>query len=606
LGAGSGSTILDAGGIRAGILVTGGSAGERINIGGLTVRNTELGSAYAGFDIQSPAIVHLSDVNVQNSIRYGIWNRGTGRLELLYSNVTNTLDEDPRAFIVNGTGILNDGEMNILGSTIANNAHSGIINHGRLFISSSFIQNNQVDGIRQDSPMELNLTDVTLANNALAGFGTAMVINQGETNVTRGMITDHADSAIFVRSSLNMDGTIMTMNDGQVLGIYAEAVVSLNNITVTNNGALGGYQIVWNEGDLTITNSRLNNNNKTLLYNSDMGVINISDTEFRSNNLASVNLPVIFNGDRARMTLNRVLVVLNRTADRAAVESFGTATLTNVTFSGNRSFYAVRGLGNFNLSYSTIADNFNYGILADSALSTTISNVLFARNAAGDCQYTLTSSAGVTLSGFNIDTDGSCGVSATYSPTAILLGPLADNGGFTQTHELLISPTISPAIDTATGTCPADDQRGVARPAGASCDVGAFEAGIALLPLESGAETTPTPEMPILIVTTDSGCFAGPGLDWPRYSNLSAGTQAEVVGQGLGGGWLVIKHPTIINTNCWIDQRDVEFDFPLDQLRLIAIPPKPTSTSSPENEPRETAVPTVCFYNQQTQQTICQ
>jgi LPXTG-site transpeptidase (sortase) family protein len=54
------------------------------------------------------------------------------------------------------------------------------------------------------------------------------------------------------------------------------------------------------------------------------------------------------------------------------------------------------------------------------------------------------------------------------------LGPLANNGGPTQTHALLTSPTVSPAID-AGASCPSIDQRSVSRPQGAGCDIGAFE-----------------------------------------------------------------------------------------------------------------------------------
>jgi hypothetical protein len=54
-----------------------------------------------------------------------------------------------------------------------------------------------------------------------------------------------------------------------------------------------------------------------------------------------------------------------------------------------------------------------------------------------------------------------------------LIGPLADNGGPTLTHALLDG---SPAIDAADdAACPATDQRGVPRPQGAACDIGAYE-----------------------------------------------------------------------------------------------------------------------------------
>jgi predicted outer membrane repeat protein len=54
-----------------------------------------------------------------------------------------------------------------------------------------------------------------------------------------------------------------------------------------------------------------------------------------------------------------------------------------------------------------------------------------------------------------------------------LLGPLADNGGPNQTMALQIS---SPAIDAGNPAhCPATDQRGISRPQGSACDIGAYE-----------------------------------------------------------------------------------------------------------------------------------
>jgi hypothetical protein len=51
------------------------------------------------------------------------------------------------------------------------------------------------------------------------------------------------------------------------------------------------------------------------------------------------------------------------------------------------------------------------------------------------------------------------------------VGPRADNGGLTPTHALLAG---SPAIDRGLN-CPGDDQRGVGRPQGSACDIGAYE-----------------------------------------------------------------------------------------------------------------------------------
>lgn len=86
--------------------------------------------------------------------------------------------------------------------------------------------------------------------------------------------------------------------------------------------------------------------------------------------------------------------------------------------------------------------------------------------------------------GNNIEDTDTCGFAASGDQpnTDPLLGPLADNGGETQTHILLPG---SPAVDEETNTgCPSIDQRDVSRPingAGVSlalCDIGAVEAMI--------------------------------------------------------------------------------------------------------------------------------
>jgi hypothetical protein len=77
--------------------------------------------------------------------------------------------------------------------------------------------------------------------------------------------------------------------------------------------------------------------------------------------------------------------------------------------------------------------------------------------------------------GHNLDSDGSCFLSAAgdLPNRDALLGPLFDNGGPTETQALQAG---SPAIDAAAvDGCPQHDQRGVVRPQGAACDIGAYE-----------------------------------------------------------------------------------------------------------------------------------
>ncbi|MEM4283894.1 MAG: choice-of-anchor Q domain-containing protein, partial [Candidatus Caldarchaeum sp.] len=82
-------------------------------------------------------------------------------------------------------------------------------------------------------------------------------------------------------------------------------------------------------------------------------------------------------------------------------------------------------------------------------------------------------------SGVNFDTDGSCSGFNQVTPAQLNLGSLANNGGPTQTHALLAGSVAIDAVSDCTlqdGTTPVtQDQRGVSRPQGARCDVGAFE-----------------------------------------------------------------------------------------------------------------------------------
>ena len=66
--------------------------------------------------------------------------------------------------------------------------------------------------------------------------------------------------------------------------------------------------------------------------------------------------------------------------------------------------------------------------------------------------------------------DNTCSPDVSGDPVLLAL---TDNGGPTETMAL---GTGSPAIDAGdNGTCESTDQRGVTRPQGAHCDIGAFE-----------------------------------------------------------------------------------------------------------------------------------
>ena len=123
----------------------------------------------------------------------------------------------------------------------------------------------------------------------------------------------------------------------------------------------------------------------------------------------------------------------------------------------------------------------------------TLTNTIVANAGSGEnCGGTIING------GTNLQFPGTTCASTTIPTADPLLQPLANNGGPTQTRALGAG---SPAINTGTTGCPpvpATDQRGVTRPQGAGCEIGAFECQTGLGECAAVAATatptsTPTP-----------------------------------------------------------------------------------------------------------------
>jgi len=154
----------------------------------------------------------------------------------------------------------------------------------------------------------------------------------------------------------------------------------------------------------------------------------------------------------------------------------------NIAFGGPAYGGAIASVGgNTALLYTTIADNAVQAgqIGSADALGSSLwvpSPLLTLSNSILACSPQQTNVFGrVNDGGHNICSDGSAGFTSPTSRNAIdpMLGPLGDNGGSSPTKPLVPG---SPAIDEGdNATCPVTDQRGVARPYGPACDIGAFE-----------------------------------------------------------------------------------------------------------------------------------
>ncbi len=226
----------------------------------------------------------------------------------------------------------------------------------------------------------------------------------------------------------------------------------------------------------------------------DAGTVILSNTTL-SGNSASGGSSAGFGGSgyggaifnyNGNLTLSFVTAVFNSVAagggatagnaDGGAIYSLGDA---NCTSGGN---LCVNTAAALTMDNSIAA---NSTISASAAGSDVVANAFFQPGKpAGGATPNGISTATLTYVGANIVTTSSiAGVATTTGPAPLtsdpVLGPLQDNGGgiFTQ-----LPPFGSPAIDAAAncqdaaGANVAVDERGLPRPSGATCDLGAVEA----------------------------------------------------------------------------------------------------------------------------------
>ena len=210
------------------------------------------------------------------------------------------------------------------------------------------------------------------------------------------------------------------------------------------------------------------------LYAGMGGTVTLRNLSIRGANYRnSVGAAVYSNGD---VVLENVLVHGNTGDAGTVLYTNGNLTLINSTVSGNTSTYASTSsfaavMGDtVTLVNSTVANNPYGGVGAMRTGGLVIlRNSILANNGGENCTGSAPA-ATIRREGANISDDDTCG-----GPTQIMIGdpeigPLANNGGPTMTHGLLVG---SPAIDAGTSCTVTVDQRHT--PRDARCDIGAFE-----------------------------------------------------------------------------------------------------------------------------------
>jgi hypothetical protein len=319
--------------------------------------------------------------------------------------------------------------------------------------------------------------------------------NAGHDDIVLGATTYHVTSpqeAITTDTAITGAGARSTAIDGDGVGNSLLVVspttdhVAISDLTIRGAGGGGFSSAVQVDNGQGTTLARV-----AIVDNALVGlIVNKGNVQLLSSLVARNTGPgvggISNQSSGNGFTLIKDSTIAQNTADLAApgialayaggIANNGILTILNSTIAGNRFATGVVPLGGENLT----------NLVTSSAPTNQVrllNTIVADATALGNCGGPIGSG------GHNLDSDGTCGFGVPSDRIGVdpVLGPLANNGGPTDTRALLEG---SPAID-AGGACSATDQRGVARPAGGGCDIGAFES-----PFTAPVPVPPTPAPP--------------------------------------------------------------------------------------------------------------
>jgi hypothetical protein len=348
-----------------------------------------------------------------------------------------------------------------LGGGIFNNA-------GTLTLSNSTVSGNSAGhsgfggGIFNTSFGRLTLTNSTVSDNS-ADRGGGVFIDSGGATLTNSTVS--GNSARIVGGILNGDtfvgasGGLLTLTNSTVSvnvggGVSNADRMTLTNSTVSNNVGVGVSNGSGPFGLMTLTTS-------TVSGNTGVGILNSAFAEVTKSTVS---------GNSA-------------SAQSGGIVSSGTLTMTNSTVSGNVGG-GILSTGDLTVTNSTVSGNLaGAGIFANFS-SLGMKNSIVANHTGGNCGGN--ANALFFSHGYNLSDDATCSfffkqtTDLNSTPAGLDPGGLKPNGGPTETIALLPTSAAVDAIPVSSctdvsGNAVTTDQRGVPRPQGPACDIGAFE-----------------------------------------------------------------------------------------------------------------------------------
>ena len=345
------------------------------------------------------------------------------------------------------------------------------------------------------------LNDDVIAGNSTSGDGGG-IATSGDLTLNDDVIEDNTADGASGEDSPYGGGLYINGKGGG-----AEAV-TVKNTTISGNQAEegGGILLDLPAGPGASSNTSLDVTHSAILSNhasyggggaqlgqgEDIGELEIDDTTVADNSAAS-----LYGG---------------------GLEIDHTATLLNDTIAGNT------------------AEDVTQLYVGD---TTTIENTIITADGASGIQNCADEVSTLQSLGHNLDAQSgdSCSFRAAGDQVGIdpQLGPLQPNGGPTET----MAPAVaSPAIDAGTSSpqaCPATDQRGVARPQGTACDIGAYESAPPVISSTSAAAISTTGATIDATVANPDPASATLSVEWGTQPGSYPNTSAAVADQTIPG-----------------------------------------------------------------------
>ncbi|MBV9311405.1 MAG: CSLREA domain-containing protein, partial [Solirubrobacterales bacterium] len=432
---------------------------------------------------------------------------------------------------------------------------------GSVTVANSAFTNNSAGGgtgfggaIDSSSTLPIGLTNATFTGNRAGGTTSGATGFGGAIDANGAVTGSHV--------SLINNGAGANNSTGFGGGIDASAAVTLTDSTLSNNFAGGGSSSVSGFGGAIITGGGALTLSRTILSGNVAGgggangfggaveagaAANVSQSAFTRNTAGGGGGEGFGGALEGNGTMVTTSSVTGNTAGGAGGRGFGgglevsSLTATNSTIADNSAGAGSYGYGGgidssgTTLSYSTVAgntasyDGSNGGGGGVYPGGGTDSASIVANNSSGRGANCFSAASS---NGYNIENGTSCGFAGTGDLNADpKLAPTANNGGPGPTRRLLPG---SPAIDhvpTSAG-CPATDERGVGRPQGAACDVGAYEVA------PPSASTGPS-HLPRSGLLTISGAASNPDVvpgtvyfQWGRSTSYGKTSGAQPLPAG--------------------------------------------------------------------------